>query len=61
MTNYPDLRTHVESVLFTEEEIQTMVSRIAAQIDEDQQKLGGRLLLLCILPSVGSYPAWPDG
>ena len=49
MTTYPDLRTHVSQVLFTEEEIDKMVTEIAEKIDEDQQKLGGRLLLLCIL------------
>ena len=49
MTTYPDLRTHVSEVLFTEEEIEKMVTEIAAKIDEDQQKLGGRLLLLYIL------------
>lgn len=49
MTTYPDLRTHLEKVLFTEEEIDKMVTDIAEKIDEDQQNLGGRLLLLCIL------------
>ena len=43
------LDNDIERVLLSEEEIQTAVKRLAAQIDEDYKGRSTKLLLLCIL------------
>ena len=44
-----DLRQDIEKILLSEEEINTIVKRISAEIDAYYEKRDSRLLLLCIL------------
>jgi len=49
MGNKTVLDQDMASILITEEELDKLVSNIAAQIDRDYGESGGKLLLLCIL------------
>jgi hypoxanthine phosphoribosyltransferase len=44
-----DLRNDVESVLISEEQLEAIVTRIAAQIDRDYRDSDKKLVLVCIL------------
>ena len=44
-----DLRNDVESVLISEEQLEAIVARIAAQIDRDYRDSDKKLVLVCIL------------
>lgn len=49
MSQTYDINNDIEKVLFTKEDIDKCVQRVAAQIDNDYPDPNSRLLLLCIL------------
>ncbi len=53
-----EIRDDIESILVSEEEIENIVTRIAAEIDRDYRDMEGKLVLVCILK--GSLPFMGD-